>query len=185
MPHQGRSSLVRPSHVSRLVDDLAEARMLYPSPLITAPSVLVIDIPAGHRGGGLCLGRYYPIIIETEAERDELEGFLAAPRVSPVPPDLLDHRPSNLWSPTILISRYEPPQAGWPWLSIVRWPDSFTEAARSRDLPMARGCYTMDMFEQAHEVDQHHMAMLDSLTAQFPIDVRALSAERVAPGGTA
>ena len=108
----------------RLSDDLAKRRLLYPSPLISAPSVLVIDLPVSNRGAGLPLGRYYPIILETDDECAEIERFLNAPRRAAVRSDILDLRPSQLRSDNVLISRYDPPVAGWPWLSVCRWPDS-------------------------------------------------------------
>lgn len=174
-----------PSPASSLADDLARTRILYPSPLITAPSVLVIDVPPVWRGRGLLLDRYYALIIETDAEREEVEQFLTVPRSAPAHPDLLDHRPSNLWSETILISRYEPPAEGWPWLSIARWPDEFMAAARTHDLAMARGCYTMEMFDRVDELDAHQAAMLEGLRAHYPINVRMLTADLLPSGGSA
>jgi hypothetical protein len=52
------------------IDWLARRRY-YRAPIVTVPSVLVIDVPPARRGPGLPLGRYYPIIVETEFERDE------------------------------------------------------------------------------------------------------------------
>ena len=36
---------------------------------------MVIDVPESSRGPDLPLGRYYPIIIESEIEQSELERF--------------------------------------------------------------------------------------------------------------
>ena len=110
---------------------------------------------------------------------------MTLPRSAPALPDLLDHRPSNLWLETILISRYEPPAEGWPWLSIARWPDEFMAAARTHDLAMARGCYTMEMFDRVNELDAHQAAMLEGLRAHYPINVRMLAADLLPGGGSA
>ena len=46
----------------RLSQTLARERMLYASPLIAAPSVMLIDMPIRNRGEGLALGRYLSLI---------------------------------------------------------------------------------------------------------------------------
>ena len=102
-------NLVTGDRMYRLSDNLAKKRLLYPSPLISAPSVLVIDVPPLNRGTALPLGRYYPIILQTEDECAEIERFLIASRQEPVRPDIFDLRPSQLRSDNVLISRYNPP----------------------------------------------------------------------------
>lgn len=84
----------------RLSDDLARRRTLYPSTIISAPSVLLIDVPAPLRGDGLGLGRYYAMILETDHEQAEAERLLDLPRPGPVAPDFSTtvHRP---WSQTM------------------------------------------------------------------------------------
>jgi hypothetical protein len=79
----------------RLSDDLAARRHLYSTPLITAPALLVIDIPPPYAGAGLALARYYPVIVETGEELVEFEAFLDEDRPGLRPPDLLDRRPSQ------------------------------------------------------------------------------------------
>lgn len=169
----------------RLGDRIAKRRLLYPAPLIGAPSVMVLDVPEPNRGAGLALGRYYPIIVETDAELRELEGFLDEPRAALVVPDLLDHRPSQLWSGNVLILRYEPPAHGWPWLCLVRWPASFAEAAAEQGIDMARGCYTMTLFEGSAGLDAHCVALLGTLGADHQLDLRMLSSDRLPPSGNA
>ena len=169
---------------SSLASHLAKRRMVYPSPLFTAPHVMVIDVPPERCGPGLGLGRYYAIIIESEAELDEMEQYLLCERAEAARPDLLDHRPSNMHTETILISRYEPPAAGWPWLSVTRWPAALSEADR-REVTMARGCYTMDMFDGPEDLDAHHEAMIEVLASKCAINVRMLSADTVSTAGTA
>lgn len=172
--------------VYRLSRSLAGRRILYPSTTIAAPSVLVIDIPPGLRGEGLALARYYAIILETDIELRELEDFLDAPRDAPVPPDLLDHRPSALRADSVLISRYDPPEEGWPWLMVCRWPESYASIAR--EVPgcaMARGCYTTELFERPEHLDAHSLALLESLGANHELSIRLIAAEALPPAGNA
>ena len=170
---------------SRLSETVARRRILYPSTLIAAPSVLVIDVPPASRGGGLALNRFYAIIIETENERLELEAYLNTARSEFLSPDLLDHRPSNLRSESILISRYDPPAPGWPWLSVAFWPEASASAAREHGIAMARGCYTMEMFQTAADVDAHCATLIESLGTHRPLSVRLLSTDRIAMEGRA
>ena len=146
---------------------------------------MVIDVPKGSRGEALSLGRYYPIIIETDSEEAEINRFINAPRAGPVIPDLLDRRPSQLWSNNVLISRYEAPAEGWPWLCVVRWPDFFREAAGDRGVDMARGCYTIELFADLSDLDAHLVALLDGLGSHHEISVRLLSAEHIGAAGSA
>jgi hypothetical protein len=169
----------------RLADHLAKRRLLYPSPLVSAPSVLVIDIPADSRGPGLALDRYYAVILENEAEQAKLERFLCAWRPALVAPDIFDHPPSALQTDTVLISRYVPPIQGWPWVSVCRWPESFTEAARGLNMGMARGCYTMELFHTSEALDHHVLVLLDALDKEHAISVRTLSAGMMPTSGNA
>lgn len=165
----------------RLSEDLARQRVLYPSPLISAPSVLVIDIPLSARGAGLALGRYYAIVLETDAERAELEHFLCEPRRGPVPPDLLDHRLSALVSDHVLISSYDPPAEGWPWLMVCRWPESLT--ASFAKTSMARGCYSMELFDSREAMEASSFRLIQTLGTEHEIAVRLLAADQMsAPG---
>ena len=159
--------------------------MLYPSPGVGAPDVIVVDVPPEWRGRGLALDRYYAIIIETDAEREEVELYLSAPQSRPVAPDLLDHRPSNIQADDVVISRYDPPDRGWPWLSVTRWPDRYAEAACVRGVTMARGHYTMEMFEAADGLEAHSTAMIEALAGHHPMEVRFLSADQISAGGHA
>ena len=163
----------------------AVARLFYPSPLITAPSVMIVEVPARYRGAMLPLGRYYPIIVETDVERDEVEQALVTGWRDGTGVALLDHRPSNLWSDRVLISRYDPPARGWPWVSVARWPDRFREVAADHGVEMARGCYTMELFATASELESHSATLVKGLGSQYPISVRMLSADSLPPGGIA
>jgi hypothetical protein len=110
----------------RLVDDLAARRILYGRPLATMPDVLLIDIPPDYASPSLPLGRYYPVIIETDAEYAEMTEFLALDRLRLVVPDLFDHRPPALRGDDIVFARNAPTAPGWPWLLICRWPTDYT-----------------------------------------------------------
>lgn len=169
----------------RLSDDLARKRLHYPSPLISVPSVLVIDLPPSNRGTGLPLGRYYPIIVETEDESAEIECFLAASRDEAVRPDIFDLRPSQLRSKNVLISRYEPPISGWPWLSVCRWPDSFTMASVSSSVAMARDCYTMELFVSEAALNASQVEIVASLGDRHEIELRLLTAKTMPMAGRA
>lgn len=146
---------------------------------------MLIDVPLENRGAALALGRYYPIIVETDAELAELDRFLEETRSQPTAPDLLDRRPSQLWSPNVLISRYEPPLPGWPWLCVVRWPEPFVQAAIDQDVEMARGCYSMAAFQEPDEVDAHCIDLLENLGTCGELSVRLLTADRIGSGGHA
>ncbi|MEN2749510.1 hypothetical protein [Sphingomonas sp. T9W2] len=170
----------------RLSQTLARERMLYASPMIAAPSVMLIDMPIRNRGEGLALGRYYAIILETDEERAELDRFLDEPRLVAVAPDLFDRRPSAMVGDNVLISRYEPPEEGWPWVLVCRWPEPYSRVAR--DTPgcdMARGCYTMEVFEHPADVEEHSMILLEQLGTHGELSVRVLTPQSLSHSGTA
>lgn len=131
----------------RLTDDLAARRRLYAMPLITAPAVLVIDIPRHLAGTGLALGRYYIVMIETHDELAEFEAFLAASRATLQPPNLLDRRPSGLQTGAISFFEFAPPASGWPWVLLCHWPKGFAEKFVANPDALARGAYSMEAFE--------------------------------------
>lgn len=170
----------------RLSQTLARVRMLYASPMIAAPSVMLIDMPVRNRGEGLALGRYYAIILETDEERAELERFLDEPRSAAVAPDLLDRRPSAMVSDNVLISRYEPPEEGWPWVLVCRWPEPYSRAAEvTPGCDMARGCYTMEVFDNPDDVEEHSIALLEQLSSYGELSIRMITPQSLSPSGTA
>lgn len=136
----------------RLTDDLAARRRLYARPTFAAPAIMVIDVPPPMAGAGLPLGRYYPIILETDEELAEFESFLGAERPGPVVPDILATRPGALRTTTISLFEYAPPEPGWPWLLLCHWPEDYAmQAAHDPDL-LARGAYTIDIFAERKDV---------------------------------
>ena len=169
--------------VYRLTDDVARRRVLYAAPIPIAPNVLVLDAPAEHRGAGLALGRYYPMVIETSAEIAEAEHRLAKERRAKVRPAFFERRASAVRSDLIVVTRYEPPSPGWPWLLVCSWPDDLARIASERGVSMARGRYTMEMFEAATALEEHCMTLLASLTAHRPIEVRFASAATISSAG--
>jgi hypothetical protein len=160
----------------RLTDDLAAVRCLYERPLATLPDILVIDVAPAYRHSSLSLGRYYGIMVETEAESDELEAFLMLSRPAPVVPDLLDHRPSAVISDKVTIATYAPSVPGWPWLLLCYWPLAYSAEASAELELFARGAYTLEMYwDQAASV-----AGADLLLASLGRD-RALVVKLIAP----
>ncbi len=147
----------------RLVDDLAARRLLYPRPLPTMPDLLVIDIPPIYVGPGLPLGRYYPVILETEAEHAEMIAFLEQERPVPVPPALLDRRLSGLRAKDIVFARYLPTCFSWPWLLLCRWPAEHVAIVPQDPDHFARGVYTIDLFETAADLEEAEARLLDIL----------------------
>ncbi|WP_454887919.1 hypothetical protein [Sphingomonas oryzagri] len=130
----------------RLDDQLAARRLLYTAPLITAPAVMAIDIPALLAGQGLALGRYYIVVIENDDELAEFETFLAADRPALCPPDLLDRRAANRETTAISFFEFAPSEPGWPWILLCHWPSAYAWAAGNDPDAFARGAYTMEAF---------------------------------------
>lgn len=136
----------------RLTDELAARRRLYPRPISTAPSIMVIDIPKKWAGADLALGRYYPVIIETDEELAEFETYLAAPRPALIEPDLLSLRPSNLTATVITFIQFAPPADGWPWLLLCHWPADFVAAGSLGEDILARGAYTIETYANCEDL---------------------------------
>ncbi|MBI0477027.1 hypothetical protein D9601_16875 [Sphingomonas sp. MA1305] len=167
----------------RLTDDIARRRMLYPPPIATVASALVIDIPVGQRGAGLSLGRYYAILLEDDAEIAEAERFLSTTRDAPVPPDLFDRRPTRLYTANFVVIRYEPPAAGWPWLSVCQWPGKSGPGDPVPRGDMARGCYTMEAFETPSALEAHQAELLAQLGREHRLAVRMIAGDGLPPPG--
>lgn len=147
----------------RLTDDLAALRRLYVRPIATMPDVLVVDVALVYRHPSLSLGRYYGILIETEEEQRELDAFLRAERPGPVPPSLLDRRPSAVSGDRITIVTYAPPAPDWPWVLLCHWPAHFAAAVPADSDYFARGAYTHEMFADETDTVAGAKRLLDSL----------------------
>lgn len=114
----------------RLADHLAAKRRLYPRPLATMPDILLIDIPPVFASPSLPFGRYYPVIIETDAEYAEMQAFLDLARSRLAPPDLLDRRASALRGDDIVFARYVPPDRTGPGYCSVAGPPTMPQWCR-------------------------------------------------------
>ncbi|WP_342248779.1 hypothetical protein [Sphingomonas sp. OTU376] len=153
-----------------LDQDLARRRAFYARPVPTLPDILVINVPARFAGPGLALEHFYPVMIETEREHREFRALLAAERPSPVVPDLLDHRPSQLVARGIVIASYDPPCAGWPFVLLCHWPASYTSMVRDPAI-FARGAYTTEMFDTLDALADASARLLSVLGARNALDV--------------
>ena len=170
----------------RLTDDIARRRMIYPPPIPGSAHIFLLDLPSALRGASLALGRYYPVVAETDAERKEFANFLAAPRLDRVPPDLLDWRASGVRTDAIIVTRYDPPASGWPWLSVCRWPATLASAVTGEEHAMARGCYTFDAFTNAPDLAAHQTSLLEAIVERHHnLDVRLIAADHLGRHGTA
>ncbi|MCP3732148.1 hypothetical protein M9978_17130 [Sphingomonas sp. MG17] len=148
---------------------------------MTLPDVLLIDVPARFAHPSLLLGRYDPILVETGAERTELEAYLAAPRDAPVRPDLFDRRPSALRARNITFASYSPPESGWPYLLLCHWPETYTGLA-SDPAMFARGAYTSEAFETVEALSVACGRLLDSLGGETGVSVTMVPASPGAAG---
>ena len=166
-----------------LDQDLARRRRLYPRPLLTLPDVMLIDIPDQFAGVSLPLGRYYPIIVETERERGELDRYLAADRPAPIVPDLFDHRPSQLSAERITIATYDPPDPSWPFLLLCHWQPLYTGMVTDNRF-FARGAYTSELFATLEELTASAERLLSVLGTGAALNVTLL-AHHTAPAGRA
>lgn len=159
----------------RLLDCLAARHSLYSRPIPTMPDVLLIDVPDHYAGPGLLLGRYYPIIVKSAVEQEELFAFLSAERDRPVAPDLLDRRASHLEGQNILFGRYDPPEEGWPWLLLCYWPADYVRLCGDDASQFARGRYTSELFETGALLNEAIALLHASLSANHMVEVRHLT----------
>lgn len=123
----------------KLTDSLAARRQVYARSTSALPDIVVIDIPARYASPSLSLGRFYLIMVQTELEMIELAHFLALCRPRFVAPDPLDHRSSTLQAQHILLSQYDPPEPGWPYILLCQWPLCCTQLVQSSRALLARG----------------------------------------------
>lgn len=158
----------------RLTDDLAARRRLYARPLATMPDVLLIDIPPAFASPSLPFGRYYPVIIETDAEYGEMESFLDQDRSRLVAPDLLDRRCSGLRGEDIVFARYAPTAPDWPWLLLCRWPADYAAMVPGDGDYFARDAYTCEVFETVDDLADAEAHLLGVLGSHRLVQLAAL-----------
>lgn len=132
---------------------VARHRLFYPRPMFSMPDILMIDIAAGS-GASLALGRYYPILVETITEQQELEAYLDEERDVSCAPDLLDARPSVLPADHITVAQYGPPVEDWPYVLLCRWPPNLAVAAPKELKMFVRGAYTIELFDDDEQLEQ-------------------------------
>ena len=138
------------------------------------PTVLLIDVPPVFASPTLPFGRYYPVIIETDAEHAEMQAFLDRDRPRLVAPDLLDHRSSALRGDDIVFARYAPAAPGWPWLLICRWPADYAVMVPRQGDYFARGAYTSEVFETIDGLADAEHRLLGVLGSHRPVRLGAL-----------
>lgn len=152
----------------RLSDDLAARRRLYAMPLVTAPAVMVIDIPPHLAGQGLALDRYYIVMIETNEELAAFEAFLTADRDALRLPDLLDRKPSCREARAIGFFEFAPPEPGWPWILLCHWPRRFAQLFGADPDALAHDAYSMEAFEDRDSLQsalKAHIAVFGDLAS--------------------
>lgn len=137
------------------------------------PDVLLIDIPPVFASPSLPLGRFYPVIIESDAEYAEIETFLGRDRLTPVVPDLLDYRPSALRGDDIVFARYAPSAPDWPWLLLCRWPPEYTTMVPGDGDHFARGAYTSEVFETIEDLADAEALLIEVLGSHRPVRLAA------------
>lgn len=155
----------------RLVEGVARRRLRYPRPLPTMPDLLVIDVPPVFAARRLPLGRYYPVIIETDDEWREWEAFIAGERDRPVAPDLLDRRPSRLVCDDIGFVHYDPPVSGWPWILLCRWPPGHVALIPRAAEDFSRAAYTIEIFPDPTSRADATAGLIAALGSRWPVTV--------------
>jgi hypothetical protein len=169
----------------RLSKSMVRRRTLYTRPLATLPDVVMLEIAPPFAGPSLPLGRYYPIIAETDEERTELDAFLELERPAVIVPDLLDRRSSSLTTSQITLAHYAPPAPGWPFLLLCQWPGAYAElVAVSADM-FARQCYTTEVLGTDAELQDRSRLLLDTLRSGQDIHVTMVPATGPAIRGSA
>ncbi|RQW46253.1 hypothetical protein [Novosphingobium sp. LASN5T] len=138
------------------------------------PDVLLIDVPPAYASPSLPLGRYYPVIIETEAECAEMDAFLVQERPRPIAPDIFDLRPSALRGGDIVFARYRPSDPDWPWIMLCRWPQNYVAMVPPGDDHFARGAYTTEVFETVDDLANAEDRLIEVLGSHRPVRLGAL-----------
>lgn len=137
-----------------LAATIVRRRIYYPRPIAALPDILMIELKGEFRRKSLPLGRYYPMLVETAEEQQEVEDFLSLPREEICPPDLLDSRPATLPAEHLTIAHYGPSAIGWPYVLLCRWPFGFAAASPEYLRLFARQAYTFDLFEKRPQLER-------------------------------
>lgn len=156
---------------------VARHRIFYPRPIRAMPDIMMINIPAEFQSGHSPFGEYYPILIETLAEQQELDAYLEDERQDPAMPDLLDERPSAFAATHVSVAHYGPPAKGWPFVLLCRWPAELVVAA-PKDLRMfIRDAYTIELFASREQLERESDTLLALLKRRRRARVEVISPE--------
>lgn len=133
---------------------VARCRIFYPRPIPAMPDIVMIELPSEYRDASAPQEPFYSILIETTAEHDELEAYLADETLEPALPVLFDERPSGLAADHITVAHYGPPVEDWPYVLLCRWPRHLA-AATPKDLRMfIREVYTIELFDDQDSLER-------------------------------
>lgn len=133
---------------------VARNRILYPRPILGMPDIVMVNLEPEFRDPLTQNGPYHPILVETVAEQEELEAYLAEERQTPERPDLLDCRPSTIATDHITVAHYGPPGDEWPYILLCRWPADLA-AATPKELRMfVREVYTIELFKDREGLER-------------------------------
>jgi hypothetical protein len=147
---------------------IVRRRIYYPRPIAGLPDILMIEVEAEFRRGNLPLGRFYPMLVETAEEQQEVEDYLGEPREHVGPPDLLDARPATLVADHITIAHYGPSADGWPFVLLCRWPPCLAATSPGHFRLFARGIYTFELFGERLRLERASDNLLSSLKRRGP-----------------
>jgi hypothetical protein len=147
---------------------IVRRRIYYPRPIAGLPDILMIEMVAEFRRGNLPLGRFYPILVETAEEQQEVEDYLNEPREHVGPPDLLDARPATLPADHITIAHYGPSTDGWPFVLLCRWPADLAATWPEYLRIFARGVYTFELFRERRQLERASDNLLFGLKQRRP-----------------
>ena len=169
----------------RLSTSLARRRTFYTRPLATLPDVAMLEIAPPFTSPTVPLGRYYPIIVETDAERTELDAFLDVQRPAVIVPDLLDRRSSSLTTSQITLAHYAPPAADWPCLLLCQWPRAYADLVAGPADMFARERYTTEVLATHEELLDRTRLLLETLRAGQDVHVTMVPATGTSIRGSA
>jgi len=155
-----------------LNQDLTRTRRTYRPLLPTLPSICVIWVPSVFQRRELGLGRFFPVILETDAEEEEFEALLAAPRSAPVPPNFLNLRASQLVASSATLATYFAPEPGWPHILLLHAPIESTWNADPSHF--MRQSYIVDMFATEAAL-AHAAAEMTAAAGDVPVTVVTLN----------
>lgn len=142
---------------------VARRRAFYLRPIPSMPDILMVDIPEEFGGPALPPGNHHPILVETIAEQHELDACLEGEGEVSAWLDQFAARPSTFSADHIMVAHYGPPDEGWPYVLLCRWPPDLVAAASAELRMFIRGAYTIETFagrEQLERASETALALL-------------------------